>query len=94
MFIVSLLVIRQKVIPGIPKCDPVTLYHQYKEEWSKYNIPGENRRSDLRWAVRERLVGTTSRVSNLLRIFYCDIFFRYGFVLTMRDLIEYLAMTS
>ncbi|KAK4876360.1 hypothetical protein RN001_012782 [Aquatica leii] len=43
--------------PKISKCDPVDLYHKYKEKWEKLNIPGEENHSELRWAIRERLIG-------------------------------------
>ncbi|XP_014270876.1 uncharacterized protein Hyls1 isoform X2 [Halyomorpha halys] len=44
--------------PGVckpAKCDPVALYHYYQTQWSKKPLPGEDPRTDLRWAVRTRL---------------------------------------
>ncbi|XP_019864603.1 hydrolethalus syndrome protein 1 homolog [Aethina tumida] len=38
------------------KSDPVSLYHQYKDIWSRTVIPGTTSRSDLRWAIRERML--------------------------------------
>lgn len=37
------------------RCDPVALYHYYQHQWSKRPLPGEDPRTDLRWAVRTRL---------------------------------------
>ncbi|KAF5306208.1 hypothetical protein FQR65_LT07485 [Abscondita terminalis] len=49
------------ILPRPPKkmlkCDPVELYHKYKRGWKKQNFPGEADRADLRWAVREKLIG-------------------------------------
>lgn len=41
------------------KCDPVSLYHYYTALWEKYkpNVPGENNWSDLRWNIRQKMVG-------------------------------------
>ncbi|KAG5899922.1 hypothetical protein JTB14_002473 [Gonioctena quinquepunctata] len=48
---------------GINRCDPVALYHQYQEEWKKLKFPGQDHHSDLRWAVREKLMsGPTVQV--------------------------------
>ncbi|GLV32700.1 Hyls1 centriolar and ciliogenesis associated [Carabus blaptoides fortunei] len=41
----------------ISKSDPVTLYQQYQVEWSKQKLPGEDKHFDLRWAIRERMLG-------------------------------------
>lgn len=43
--------------PKITKCDPVMLYHKYQEEWKKHSIPGEADHAELRWSIRERLLG-------------------------------------
>lgn len=40
------------------KCDPVTLYQKYQQEWKHISFPGEATHSKLRWAVRERMLGT------------------------------------
>ncbi|KAI4461071.1 hydrolethalus syndrome protein 1 [Holotrichia oblita] len=39
------------------KSDPVALYHQYQAEWKRQKIPGQNNHSDLRWVIRERMLG-------------------------------------
>lgn len=39
------------------KSDPVALYQHYQEEWKKQKLPGEDKRYDLRWAIRERMLG-------------------------------------
>lgn len=38
--------------------DPVTLYNQYRRYWSKLSFPGEESHSKLRWAVREKMLGS------------------------------------
>ncbi|XP_030762696.1 uncharacterized protein LOC115887422 [Sitophilus oryzae] len=43
--------------PSFNKCDPVALYHHYQSEWKKSKIPGQDKREDLRWAIRERMCG-------------------------------------
>ncbi|XP_044733852.1 uncharacterized protein LOC123296444 [Chrysoperla carnea] len=35
--------------------DPVILYHQYKKEWERKKIPGENSHSRLRWKIRQKI---------------------------------------
>lgn len=43
---------------GAPKrCDPVKLYHHYQDIWRQQKVPGENNHSDLRWCIRERMLG-------------------------------------
>ncbi|CAH1118930.1 unnamed protein product [Phaedon cochleariae] len=49
-------VIRTSSSKTFNRCDPVALYHQYKEEWKKIKFPGLDHHSDLRWAVREKLM--------------------------------------
>lgn len=39
------------------KSDPVALYHQYQAEWKKMKFPGEDARSQLRWAIRQKMIG-------------------------------------
>ncbi|CAK1549474.1 unnamed protein product [Leptosia nina] len=45
------------------KCDPVSLYHYYSSLWEKYkpNVPGENDWADIRWRIRQKMVGTDSQ---------------------------------
>lgn len=38
------------------KSDPVSKYFEYKREWDKFCIPGEDRRQELRWGIREQLL--------------------------------------
>ena len=40
----------------IRKCDPVSRYHQFKQEWIHNKVPGEKKHSSLRWNVRERML--------------------------------------
>lgn len=40
------------------KSDPVALYQKYQQEWKQISLPGENRHSEVRWAVREKMLGT------------------------------------
>ncbi|KAI5745412.1 hypothetical protein M8J76_010824 [Diaphorina citri] len=37
--------------------DPVALYQHYKELWKLQPFPGENNRSELRWKIREKMLG-------------------------------------
>eukprot|EP00112_Aurelia_sp_Birch-Aquarium-sp1_P012869 Seg2712.2 transcript_id=Seg2712.2/GoldUCD/mRNA.D3Y31 product="Hydrolethalus syndrome protein 1" protein_id=Seg2712.2/GoldUCD/D3Y31 len=36
--------------------DPVSRYHQFKEEWKLQGVPGESRHDTLRWSVREQML--------------------------------------
>lgn len=49
------------------RCDPVTLYHQYQQLWKQQKLPGENNHNELRWSIRERMLGQDPqiRVSNV-----------------------------
>lgn len=40
------------------KCDPVALYQKYQQEWKQISFPGEAKHSKIRWAVREKMLGT------------------------------------
>lgn len=42
---------------GQGKSDPVALYHHYQNIWQKQKVPGEDAHSDLRWRIRERMLG-------------------------------------
>ncbi|XP_023936508.2 uncharacterized protein LOC112044784 [Bicyclus anynana] len=48
------------------KNDPVSLYHYYTSLWAKYkpNVPGENDWADLRWNIRQKMVGNISEPTN------------------------------
>lgn len=37
------------------KCDPVKKYHEYKRYWDEFPTPGEEKRNQLRWGIRERM---------------------------------------
>ncbi|XP_050346887.1 uncharacterized protein LOC126771173 [Nymphalis io] len=53
------------------KSDPVSLYHYYMSLWEKYkpNVPGENNWSDLRWNIRQKMVGySTSQTSQTNKV--------------------------
>ena len=41
----------------IPKSDPVHLYRFYKECWDKTKFPGDDSTKQLRWRVREWMMG-------------------------------------
>ncbi|XP_010116428.1 PREDICTED: hydrolethalus syndrome protein 1, partial [Chlamydotis macqueenii] len=38
------------------KTDRVAKYFEYKREWEKFSIPGEDQRQELRWAIREQML--------------------------------------
>ncbi|XP_012543574.1 hydrolethalus syndrome protein 1 homolog [Monomorium pharaonis] len=40
------------------KCDPVALYQKYQQEWKQISFPGEAKHLKVRWAVREKMLGT------------------------------------
>ncbi|XP_053369768.1 uncharacterized protein hyls1 isoform X1 [Clarias gariepinus] len=40
---------------NLKKTDPVAKYFQYKQEWEMFKPPGEKRRKELHWAIREQL---------------------------------------
>ncbi|KAJ4439686.1 hypothetical protein ANN_07814, partial [Periplaneta americana] len=42
---------------GVKRSDPVKLYHQYQHIWKQQKVPGEDRHSNLRWSIRERMLG-------------------------------------
>lgn len=46
----------QKIINK--KCDPVALYQKYQQGWKQISFPGEAKHSKIRWAVREKMLGT------------------------------------
>ncbi|XP_028409721.1 hydrolethalus syndrome protein 1 homolog [Dendronephthya gigantea] len=41
---------------GIRKTDPVSRYHQFKQEWSSNKVPGERTHKSLRWSTREKML--------------------------------------
>uniref|UniRef100_A0A182PJ80 HYLS1_C domain-containing protein n=1 Tax=Anopheles epiroticus TaxID=199890 RepID=A0A182PJ80_9DIPT len=51
--------IRPKSSHSVKRSDPVGLYHAYQKDWSKFkqNLPGENNHSELRWKIRNKLLG-------------------------------------
>ncbi|MCI4383715.1 hypothetical protein PGIGA_G00029560 [Pangasianodon gigas] len=40
---------------NLKKTDPVAKYFQYKQDWEMFKPPGEKRRKELHWAIREQL---------------------------------------
>lgn len=40
------------------KSDPVTLYQKYQQEWKQMSFPGEAKHAGVRWAIREKMLGT------------------------------------
>ncbi|KAM6370484.1 centriolar and ciliogenesis-associated protein HYLS1 isoform 1-T1 [Pluvialis apricaria] len=38
------------------KTDRVAKYFEYKREWEKFRIPGEDQRQELRWVIREQML--------------------------------------
>lgn len=59
LYILLFSVIKVPISEVNNKSDPVSLYHYYCALWEKYKmrLPGENDRADLRWSVREKLLG-------------------------------------
>ncbi|XP_050462576.1 uncharacterized protein LOC126857312 [Cataglyphis hispanica] len=55
----------QKVINK--KCDPVALYQKYQQEWKQISFPGVAKHSKVRWAVREKMLGTDPHPVPLLK---------------------------
>lgn len=51
------LVIKPRIPVKPSKSDPVALYHHYQAEWKKMTFPGEDNRANLRWAIREKMLG-------------------------------------
>ncbi|XP_025978050.2 centriolar and ciliogenesis-associated protein HYLS1 [Dromaius novaehollandiae] len=45
------------------KTDRVAKYLEYKRDWEAFPIPGEDGRKELRWAVRERMLGRAEEPS-------------------------------
>ncbi|XP_066583135.1 centriolar and ciliogenesis-associated protein hyls-1 [Prorops nasuta] len=52
---------------AVKKCDPVALYHKYQEEWKKINFPGEEKYANVRWAIREKMLGVDPAPMSLSR---------------------------
>lgn len=40
------------------RCDPVALYQKYQEEWKQISFPGETKHMGVRWAIREKMLGS------------------------------------
>ncbi|KAJ1519712.1 hypothetical protein ONE63_004973 [Megalurothrips usitatus] len=41
----------------VARSDPVSLYHYYQNLWAKRKCPGEDPHADLRWIIREKMLG-------------------------------------
>lgn len=39
------------------RSDPVSLYHYYQALWAQRKCPGEDSHADLRWVIREKMLG-------------------------------------
>ncbi|CAD6214616.1 GSCOCG00004144001-RA-CDS [Cotesia congregata] len=39
------------------KSDPVMLYHKYQKEWKQISFLQDNKHANIRWAVREKMLG-------------------------------------
>lgn len=39
------------------RSDPVSLYHYYQALWAQRKCPGEDSHADLRWVIREKMMG-------------------------------------
>lgn len=48
------------------KSDPVALYQKYQNEWKQLALPGEERHANVRWAVREKMLGADPNPRPLL----------------------------
>ena len=46
-------------VPRSKKCDPVRLYEYYAAQWARSRFPGDNSDKNVRWAVREWMMGKT-----------------------------------
>ena len=44
-------------VPRSKKCDPVRLHEYYAAQWARTRFPGDNSDKNVRWAVREWMVG-------------------------------------
>ena len=44
-------------VPRSRKCDPVRLYEYYAAQWARTRFPGDSSDKDVRWAVREWMMG-------------------------------------
>lgn len=42
---------------SIKKSDPVALYQKYQQEWKQISFPGDNKHANIRWAIREKILG-------------------------------------
>ncbi|KAK0174506.1 hypothetical protein PV327_010268 [Microctonus hyperodae] len=54
-------------LPQNVKSDPVLLYQQYQKGWKQKLLPGENRHAEIRWAVREKMLGTNPTPRPILK---------------------------
>ena len=44
-------------MPRSKKCDPVRLHEYYSAQWARTRFPGDSSDKNVRWAVREWMVG-------------------------------------
>lgn len=48
---------RPKSSSAPPRSDPVALYQYYQQMWKQQKLPGEDPHTDLRWMIREKMLG-------------------------------------
>lgn len=67
------------------KEDPVKLHQHYQNAWRQYRFPGESGHSDLRWNIREKMMGQgpTPRVSAGTILFLNPFLLKFFVVRTM-----------
>ena len=47
----------RSAVPRSKKCAPVRLHEYYAAQWARTRFPGDNSDKNVRWAVREWMVG-------------------------------------
>uniref|UniRef100_A0A1B6DBD7 Centriolar and ciliogenesis-associated protein HYLS1 C-terminal domain-containing protein n=1 Tax=Clastoptera arizonana TaxID=38151 RepID=A0A1B6DBD7_9HEMI len=54
--------------PGLTakRSDPVLLFHHYRQLWKQQKLPGEEPHSDLRWAIRNKMMGPNLQARNIV----------------------------
>lgn len=61
--------------------DPVKLYHHYQSLWAKRKCPGEDSRADLRWLIREKMLGQNPHLySRSVRVISVLMFYKIKFI--------------
>ncbi|XP_043270356.1 uncharacterized protein Hyls1 [Venturia canescens] len=52
---------------SVKKSDPVALYQKYQQEWKQISFPGEEQHARVRWAIREKMLGTDPNPRPILK---------------------------